>query len=353
MEDKDTKKSPPKIFLDASGQEAEILEKQVTSLKWLHFTAAIGVPLAWIPLKIADPTAIDPLSLRLGLSLLSIIILIISLNKNINRIWILYLTYLWFIVEGAWILWIVYANDLSGNFITGLLVSVIALSIIYFRELWQLNMVMVTFTLAVIIMTFMVKDPKIAPIPFVSLTGLGIFVSYIVVRSRLITQRNLTDSWLFVSTIFEESQDCIMVSDFNTWENIYCNKATVTMFALKGKEDVIGKHGPEFIFGGVSLKNVEDAKKALAETGVYRREALYSRTDGSQFYSDTIVSVLFIGSKKYLLTRISDITKIKSAETVQQKTIEQIQRMNELMTGRELKMVELKKTIEELKKKIA
>jgi len=352
MENKNTKKLLPTMFLDALGQESEILEKQVLSMRWLHITAAIGISFAWIPLKIADPTAVDPLSLRLGLTLLSIITVILSLNKNINKIWILYLTYLWFILEGAWILWIIYANNLSGNFITGLLVTIIALSMLYFKEIWHLNMTMITFALATIIMTLMVKDPKIARLPFISLASLGIFVSYVVIRVRLITQKKLTDSWLFVSTIFEQSQDCIMVSDFVTWENLYCNKATVSLFGLSGKGEVIGKHGPEFIPGGVSIKNTEEAKKALAENGIYRREAVYATKDNRQFFADVVVSVLTVGNVRYLLTRISDISKIKKAEIGQQKAFDQLQKMNQLMVDRELEMVNLKKANEELKKKL-
>jgi PAS domain S-box-containing protein len=54
-----------------------------------------------------------------------------------------------------------------------------------------------------------------------------------------------------------------------------------------------------------------------------------------------------------ILGTYEDITEHKRAEDALHKKIEEIEKMNELMTGREIKMIELKKENEELKDKIS
>jgi PAS domain S-box-containing protein len=58
------------------------------------------------------------------------------------------------------------------------------------------------------------------------------------------------------------------------------------------------------------------------------------------------------GSLGGLIGVILDITKQKEAEKKLKQKFEELEKTNELMTGRELKMVELKKEIEKLKAKL-
>ncbi|MCX6732720.1 MAG: hypothetical protein NTV98_04225 [Candidatus Roizmanbacteria bacterium] len=54
--------------------------------------------------------------------------------------------------------------------------------------------------------------------------------------------------------------------------------------------------------------------------------------------------------KGYFVTIFEDITVRKLAENNLQKKFEELEKMNQLMIGRELKMVELKKQVESLRK---
>ena len=62
--------------------------------------------------------------------------------------------------------------------------------------------------------------------------------------------------------------------------------------------------------------------------------------------------VIDLGNKKILLVRISDVSKVKREQKEAEDQAIQLERTNKLMVGRVLKMVELKKEIEELRTKI-
>jgi len=84
---------------------------------------------------------------------------------------------------------------------------------------------------------------------------------------------------------------------------------------------------------------------------VVRFEVDHYRKDGSTFPLSVTVSKIDIGGEFYLSFH-QDITERKEAEAAVQKKIADLEWFNNIAVGRELKMVELKKEINQLLKKI-
>ncbi|MFZ2167669.1 MAG: PAS domain S-box protein [Minisyncoccia bacterium] len=91
-------------------------------------------------------------------------------------------------------------------------------------------------------------------------------------------------------------------------------------------------------------------KQARGEIKV-AQDIRVKRKDGSIFYSDVNASPITLDGKKFLLAVFRDITYRKEAEKKGKEYLEEVENMNKLMVGREMKMIELKEEIEQLKAK--
>jgi hypothetical protein len=84
---------------------------------------------------------------------------------------------------------------------------------------------------------------------------------------------------------------------------------------------------------------------------VVRFEVDHYRKDGSIFPLSVTISKINIDGEYYLLFH-QDITERKEAEAVVRKKIADLEWFNSMSVGRELKMIELKKEINELLKRL-
>ena len=86
-----------------------------------------------------------------------------------------------------------------------------------------------------------------------------------------------------------------------------------------------------------------------------KRSICIKEKNGSIKYYDVKASPLYDKSKRILgrLIVIRDITEIKQTESELKEKIEELERYKKVTVGRELKMIELKKQIEELQRKLS
>jgi len=84
--------------------------------------------------------------------------------------------------------------------------------------------------------------------------------------------------------------------------------------------------------------------------GKVRVESKFLKKDGSQGW--WIVNAVKL-SEKETIAYTTDITKTKQVEIQLKQKVEEMERSNKLMIGRELQMVELKKEINNLKQQLA
>ncbi len=186
------------------------------------------------------------------------------------------------------------------------------------------------------------------------------------IASRTRAEAALRDSEERYRSLFENSMDGVLLT-VPDGEILKANPASCRIFGRS--EEEIRKVGRE---GVVDLSDPR-LEKALAErqhTGRFSGEITFVRKDGTKFPGE-ISSAIFKDATGKLKTSmiIRDITErktieekiVKMNEELEQKvrertvelheTIAKLEELNRVFVGRELKMAELKKRIEELEKR--
>ena len=131
------------------------------------------------------------------------------------------------------------------------------------------------------------------------------------------------------------------------------NKIILEIFGLRDEKEVIG-------FNLFKDPNIPREIKEIIKKGEMARYEsffdfekvkkfnLYNTAKKGAIYLDIIISPIKKGLEGYLVI-INDITESKNAQINLKKKLEEMEKINKLMIGRELRMIELKNKIEELK----
>lgn len=116
------------------------------------------------------------------------------------------------------------------------------------------------------------------------------------------------------------------------------------------RDEIIGKTRDE-----IRLVDIEDVKKLIE---MIQKDSYYSGVelkvrlkDGSEKYGLFHGQLIEIGGKSFLFQTIVDMTERKKAEEKIISRNKELELYNEVTVGRELKMIELKKEINELLEK--
>ncbi|MFH0784899.1 MAG: PAS domain S-box protein [Pseudomonadota bacterium] len=157
--------------------------------------------------------------------------------------------------------------------------------------------------------------------------------------------------------LFDDSPDAYLIMEIHEHGRISeCNKATEIM--LRGpRNKIIGmtpdQLSPErqpdgrFSFEAAAVKIEE-----CMAWGKNNFEWVHQRLDGECFWAHVTISVITIKDRQTLLVAWRDITDRKNSEALLHTTIEESNRLNHLMQGRETQVVELKHSINKLCRKV-
>lgn len=171
----------------------------------------------------------------------------------------------------------------------------------------------------------------------------------------LISKRNeeLRESEERFRKIFENGQYGIILTgiDFTFLKvnPVFCRITGYT------EEELLKKKFPEITHPANIRADIEAGQKLMrGEISSYQTEKRYIQKGGGEVWVSLIISVIWSedGSFKYFLGMVEDITERKRTEAERETQMKELKDMNNLMVNREMKMVELKKEIEELKKKV-
>jgi PAS domain S-box-containing protein len=148
--------------------------------------------------------------------------------------------------------------------------------------------------------------------------------------------------------ITENAKDSIVMMD-DLAKIVLWNKAAETMFGYKASE-VLGKELHNIITTSKEHQKKDNLLK-FGQTGnssVLGKsiELPVKRKDGKIFQVELTVSRAKLNERWYAIGIMRDITKRKETEELNRQHNEELERMNRLMVGREIKMMELKKEIE-------
>ncbi len=153
--------------------------------------------------------------------------------------------------------------------------------------------------------------------------------------------------------LLHTSKDAILLIDKNTF--IECNNATVEMLGYRNKEEFLMTHpsklSPEFQpDGSSSIEKANAMIDAALEKGYYRFEWIHTKANGQDFPVEVSLTPISYQGKTLIHCVWRDISEIKKSEKELLKKIHDLEIFNKAAVEREIKMIELKKKIEELKK---
>lgn len=157
-------------------------------------------------------------------------------------------------------------------------------------------------------------------------------------------------------TLFMTSRDAMMTLEPPSWRFTRVNPATLKMFGAKNEEEFTGlepwRLSPERQPDGrLSDEKAKEMIEGAMREGVYFFGWIHRRLNGEDFSATVLLTKVNLNGNSFLQATVRDITKEKLAEE-NEKELTGAKKMVKIMIGRELKMVELKKEIKELKEKL-
>lgn len=167
---------------------------------------------------------------------------------------------------------------------------------------------------------------------------------YIGIRFLITERRDAEDKLALTSDILRQTQQPWVMTDLSG-KFVDANDSACAMYGYTLDELMKLNYGSLIV-----ASEVENSKKAiesvLSTNKFYDGETISVRKDGSHFEMAYTINVYLVNKKPvYLYGFLTDISDRKSHDRELEKSIE-------LMVGRELKMIELKQQIAELKKQI-
>lgn len=171
---------------------------------------------------------------------------------------------------------------------------------------------------------------------------------------RDITQQKQDEEKLKISEttyreIFNAIEDALFVHDIKTGEILDVNATMLRMYGYN-KEEIAGLTVADLSTND-EYYNEEKANYYIRKAGegeTITFEWYNRRKDESLFYSENILKYVKIAGQERILAIVRDITKRKLAEEKMTIMLKETNRMNRLMSGREDRIMELKKQVNKL-----
>jgi PAS domain S-box-containing protein len=150
-----------------------------------------------------------------------------------------------------------------------------------------------------------------------------------------------------LKTIFETTSEGIMMTDANSGKLTYVNPAAALMLGYE-KDDLLGR-----VHNVVHPKGAKHPLSAVCGGSGKGDDAVsisipFIRKDRNVIYCDIATSLMKIGGKELIVNFIRDITERRNRENEMAKHVADLERFNAMVINRELKMIELKKRVQEL-----
>ncbi len=174
------------------------------------------------------------------------------------------------------------------------------------------------------------------------------------ITERIRAKKELVENEIRFRTLME-SFDTVAVQGYGpNGITQFWNKASEKLYGYT-QQEAIGRNLLDLIIPSEMKDGVTKAIQEMAETGkpIPSGELLLQHKDGSPvpvISHHAIVNVPGLVQELFCLD--VDITARKQAETELQKRVDELELFHSLVVGRELKMIELKKEINELSKKL-
>lgn len=154
---------------------------------------------------------------------------------------------------------------------------------------------------------------------------------------------------------FEYSSDPMMTLEYPEWKFTGGNLAALRLFGVDSVKEFSslspGELSPERQPDGeLSIEKARRMLEKALEDGSNFFEWTHKKYKGKEFVATILLSRIQFKGKVFIQATIRDISTQKEAEIKLKEKMEEIEKMNKFMVGRELKMAELKEKIKKLEK---
>lgn len=156
--------------------------------------------------------------------------------------------------------------------------------------------------------------------------------------------------------LFMATRDAVMTLEPPTWKFTSGNPATVAMFRAKNEADFLSyepwklspKTQPD---GRPSMESAKAMIEKAVRDGFNEFTWTHKRVDGEEFLAEVQLTKVELDGNVFLYAMVRDVSQKQLLLDAMEKRTKELERMNALMVGRELQMVQLKKEIQQLKNK--
>lgn len=154
--------------------------------------------------------------------------------------------------------------------------------------------------------------------------------------------------------VYQSSAEAVILLDEKGFFD--CNIATLKLFGCADRDEFCGKHPGDMSArvqpdGGDSKEVAARRIAAAMQSGNSRFEWVFRRTDGTEFLADVVLNALELDGRKVLQGVVRDIGAQRQARDDLARMLDKLRRFNRLAVGREQRMVELKKEVNEMARK--
>ena len=322
------------------------------------FVASIATPLSGLIYKTGNPYVSDAWSIRFVLGGICGFIILLSythaaVKKNID----LYFYSLLYIFS-SWTIYLFYINHFSSIYAIGFFTSIIFSTFINYRHFFYLLVYLYFSLILIIITSLMVVTPMTSPPVIIGMYILLACMISILVWSKLNVKSKLEASEKTLFTIFNESADAIYLVEPKTLAIHDMNEQGVKLSGIFSKKDAVGISIKQ-LFSPVDPYLLDTwIPSDLGTQGMWDGQQFLKSKNGKSLWIDIAMRPIIISGRTMISVRLSDVTRIKTAEeelaakaNQSQWINEELTRVNQQMANRETRMIELMQEVETLRKK--
>jgi PAS domain S-box-containing protein len=146
---------------------------------------------------------------------------------------------------------------------------------------------------------------------------------------------------------FQSSPYAVIISRISDGQIVEANRGFMKISGYSSSE-VIGKKSQELGIWENNDDRTSAIEELLQDKLISEREYKFRKKSGEILTGLISMEIIILNNERYMISSINDITHRKSSEKLIAQKIEELEKFNRIMVGRENKMLELKQEINDL-----
>jgi len=168
---------------------------------------------------------------------------------------------------------------------------------------------------------------------------------------HVIERKQAEDTLRFQAKLLDSVQESIVATDLKG-NIIYWGKGAKKLYGYDA-EEIMGK-SVTILVDSDHKKEEHERMEQVCQTGSWQGQYQQRRKDGTKFWADTFISIIKDenGRPQGMIGIDHDITEQKEMEKELKEKMKDLKKFNKVMVGRENRMIELKKEVNQLSQQL-